>query len=384
MATPVGDSYAVASGGVIAAGRHHLPAGFPTAPLTWAEVGGNTLADVDPSNDPLVNPNYPGDAPWIGANDHVSVVSAWSGGAWDEAGKRLLITGGGHADYAGNEVYQWSAESGLFSRLNNPSGAVGNTGTLNDGLDGATPVYFDGRPRSAHTYNHLLYRDGVLWNFQGSTYSGGAGVRGAFKFYSGDWHRNGTSTFGNNYGGTIYDSARNRFVTMSPGTGRPLWYDPTTDTYAQHTRWSNNSDSTGSELQCVHVPNRDLVVSFTADIQLFKLDDTSDSTSANVAGVGVPWSDKRLIGAVYDEASDRILCWHGGASIYVLTPPAVGQNPLTATWTWSKLDPAAGNTVTPSAAASNGTYGRFWYSPSLKCCGVVNATNQKMYVFRLA
>ena len=99
------DFYAGESGGVIAGGRFRLPLGFPSAPLTWAEVGTNALADIDPALDATINPNYPSTAPWIGSNGHPSVISAWSGGAWDEANRRLFITGGGHADYAGNEAY---------------------------------------------------------------------------------------------------------------------------------------------------------------------------------------------------------------------------------------------------------------------------------------
>ncbi len=379
MATPVGDSYSCASGGRIAAGRHLLPAWLSAMPVnTWATPGSNTLSSVDPALDPAVNPNYPGIAPWKGANGFESIVTAWSGAVWDEANKRLLITGGGHADYAGNEVYAWSVVTAAFTRLNNPTGAIGNTGTLNDGLDATVPAYFDGRPRSAHTYNHLLMLDGVMWNFQGSTYVGGSGARGAFKFIGNDWQRNGTQTFGNNYGGTIYDASRSRFVTFSPGTGRPEWYNPAADTKAQYTRWSNNNDSTGSELQLVHIPSRDLVVSFTANIQLFKLDDTADSTAATVSGVTPNWSNNRLIGAVYDAANDRILCWNSAASIYVLTPPA--SNPLSNAWVWSKIDAVSG---TPSAPTANGTYGRFWHSPSLNCVGVVNSVTEKMYVFRL-
>src|SRR5574343_154153 len=166
MATPVGDSYTCASGGTIAAGRHVLPAWLSAMPVhTWATPGINTLSSVDPALDPAVNPNYPGIAPWRGANGFESIVTAWSGAVWDEANKRLLITGGGHADYAGNEVYAWSVVTAAFTRLNNPTGSIGNTGTLNDGLDATVPAYFDGRPRSAHTYNHLLMLDGVMWNF---------------------------------------------------------------------------------------------------------------------------------------------------------------------------------------------------------------------------
>ena len=34
-----------------------------------------------------------------------AVTGAWSGGAFDSLRNRLYILGGGHADYAGNEVY---------------------------------------------------------------------------------------------------------------------------------------------------------------------------------------------------------------------------------------------------------------------------------------
>ena len=121
-----------------------------------------------------------------------------------------------------------------------------------------------------------------------------------------------------------------------------------------------------------------MVVSFTANIQLFKLNDTADSTPATVSGISPNWSNNRLIGAVYDAANDRILCWNSGASIYVLTPPA--SSPLSNDWVWSKIDAVSG---TPSAPTANGTYGRFWHSPSLNCVGVVNSVTEKMYVFRL-
>lgn len=380
MASPTSNQYVVPSKGSVYLGCRRLPEGFPSMARTWGMVGINTLADVDPVMDPGVNPNFPFEAPWIGSNGHASVVSAWSGAAWDEVNRRLLITGGGHADYAGNEVYEWSAITGLFKRLNNPTGAIGNTGLLNDGLDSNNPSYFDGRPRSAHTYNHLIYTDGVLWNFQGSTYSGGAGKRGAYRFYNNDWQRNGTTSFGGNYGATIYDKLRSRFITLSPGIGRPGWYDPITDTTGVFNHWSNNNDTTGSELQCVYLENRDIAVSFTNNIQILKLDDTADSSTAVVTGVTPPWSNNRLIGAVYDDQNDRIMCWHGGSSIFVLKPPS--GDFLTNAWTWSEI-PAADLNVVPTAPASNGTYGRFWYSRSLNCCGVVNSTSQKMYVFRL-
>lgn len=386
MATPAGDFYACPPGSYIAAGRFRLPPGFPAAPLTWAEVGTNTLADIDPALDPAINPNYPSTAPWIGSNGHPSVISAWAGGAWDEANRRLYITGGGHADYAGNEAYAWTASSRAFSRLSKPSGAIGNTGTLNDGQDATNPSYFDGQPRSAHTYGNLLVVNGEFWNFQGSNYSSGFGVRSAYKLVGDSWVRQTTRTFGASYGMTVWDSLRSRFLLISSGNGRPVWWKPSDDTTGQMAYWTNND---AQEAYGVYDARRDIVLQFSRYVTCLKCNDTADAVQITTTGTGPNWASYTAIGnpsrtgLVYDYDNDRYLVWGNGASIYVLTPPPVGQNPLTATWTWSKIDPAAGNTVTPSAAASNGTYGRFWYSPSLKCCGVVNATNQKMYVFRL-
>ena len=50
-----------------------------------------------------------------------SVTGAWSGGAFDSQRNRLYILGGGHADYAGNEVYMLDVNLLQLSRLNEPS-----------------------------------------------------------------------------------------------------------------------------------------------------------------------------------------------------------------------------------------------------------------------
>lgn len=387
MATPTNDSHSVASGGAIAAGRFTIPAWRLAMPnRTWAHLTGNTLGALDPKLDSLVNPNYPGDAPWKGVNGQESVISAWSGGAWDEASRSLYIHGGGHADYAGNEVYKWSAITGQFSRLNKPSGAIGNTGTLNDGNDATNPCYFDGKPRSAHTYGNLQFVNGEFWSFQGSNYAIGFGIRSAFKLVSNSWVRQTTKTWGASYGMTVWDSLRSRFLLISSGNGRPIWWKPGDDSTGQMNYWTNND---AQEAFGVYDSRRDVVVQFSRYVTCFKCDDTADAVAITTTGSPPVWASYTAIGnpsrtgVVYDYDNDRYLVWGNGLSVYVLTPPVVGANPLTATWVWSKIDPDAGNVVTPTTAAANGTYGRFWYSPYLKCCGVVNSTTERMHVFAL-
>jgi hypothetical protein len=162
-------------------------------PLTWRLVGTSVPMDVDPEDDPALNPNYPDLAPWrnsSGGGDIFRVWNSWSGAAWDETTGILRVHGGGHDDYAGNEVYaqrlvddipQWSLERP-------PTGAIGNTGVLDD-FQELTAVYFDDRPRSNHSYDNLLAIDGEMWlAIVAAPYrAGGATGLRTFKLKAGEW-----------------------------------------------------------------------------------------------------------------------------------------------------------------------------------------------------
>lgn len=86
-----------------------------------------------------------------------SVIYAWSSFAWDSKRSELLIYGGGHANYAGNEMYKWSASTQQWSLASLPSQMVPIPG-----VNTATPnwVPVDGAmngPSSAHTYDNNAY-----------------------------------------------------------------------------------------------------------------------------------------------------------------------------------------------------------------------------------
>jgi hypothetical protein len=67
----------------------------------------------------------------------------------------MFVVGGGHADYAGNEVYslRLADDSPMWVRRSNPTMNVG--GTSGPGA----AYYSDGRPSSRHTYWHVQYCD---------------------------------------------------------------------------------------------------------------------------------------------------------------------------------------------------------------------------------
>lgn len=84
------------------------------------------------------------------------IISAWSSFAWDSNRGALILYGGGHANYRGNDVYLWRASTQMWERGALPSemvqDALGNWRAV-DGPDHA--------PASAHTYDNALFLPGL-------------------------------------------------------------------------------------------------------------------------------------------------------------------------------------------------------------------------------
>jgi hypothetical protein len=81
-----------------------------------------------------------------------NVIRAWSGGIADTKRNRLIMWGGGHTDYYGNEVYSLNLSDLSLTRLNNPSpiaGPVQNPTCIE--------TLSDNTPNSRHTYSGMTY-----------------------------------------------------------------------------------------------------------------------------------------------------------------------------------------------------------------------------------
>ena len=104
-------------------------------PGHWYEAPNSQLLDVTPSPVPP------------GVTGVASIMDAWSGGAYDTQRDRLIVWGGGHTDYSGNELYVFDIETLTWTRLTDPTYDVG----------GGAPYYNDGSPRSRHSYDYLQY-----------------------------------------------------------------------------------------------------------------------------------------------------------------------------------------------------------------------------------
>jgi MYXO-CTERM domain-containing protein len=332
-------------------------------PLTWLEVANTRLREVAPE---------PGEFEGTWGNVGVeAVVSAWNGGAINTTRGRLIVTGGGHADYYGNELYTFEIATMTWQRLTDP------TANPTAGSD----VNWDGTPQSRHTYNGLAYvshRDAFFMFAGAGSTIGDSGFPPTdhvwtFDFASGAWSGVHTPAPGGppaSVGsGAIYDPMT-RIVwygeghNSGDGDGWGLWaWDVETETWTRHTRESVFYGATG----CLDT-RRGLLI-FVGDGRVSAFDVRSGTpalmeweTSGDDAIEGASFP-----GVDYDPVLDRVVAWNGGP-VYALDPE---------TRVWTAIDaPGA-----PSAHA-NGTFGRFRYVPSVNAFVSVNSIDENVFFFK--
>lgn len=104
-----------------------------------------------------------------------SIISAWSGFAWDHRHHRLILFGGGHANTSANDVYVWSAETRAWVLAYYPTDYIDHSdiyGTRGDFSAKGGSAY---TPNSAHCYDnqHYLERLDRFMTFCGADYNTG-------------------------------------------------------------------------------------------------------------------------------------------------------------------------------------------------------------------
>lgn len=407
----ISKTYSIGSGQTLYAGRSKPvtpPSGSDPAwrsamtPLTWATIG-NSPSTIDPKNDAAINPNHaslPADAPWqVGASGSrfASIMDSWSGGAYNQDTDELYCMGEGHGDGGGNQIIAvaLNVDSPAWRLETWPSGAVGNKlhpestpGTeisVNDGLE-STNAYADGRPRATHTYNNLLFANGDFYiAAQGAQWSSGNSGMYTFRYDANgtrDWTKlasRGASD--QSFGAGCFDSSRNCIWYFPYAGNAPVRkYDIATNT------WTSTGVSfpllNDGYSRAVYIPTLDIIVclsyQFSNDFRVFN--PASPAVHAPPISGSVPTAGRYT--GVWVPELGAVVTYEGGTGFNLLTPPAT--TPITGTWTWSRLEAAVENAVTPSSPASNGTYGRFFYAPSLQCFGVINSTDQQLHVFALS
>lgn len=372
---------------------------------TWTTVPSNTLASINPENDPSINPNYPSQAEWHAIGGQQAIIGSWCGACWDDAtGTLHLPLSGGHSDYAGNEPYKITlgVDAPQWKMLRPPSGAVGNVLVTNDGKE-VTGVYADGRPRAIHSYNNHVYVPGLgpvlhrqgstAWTGQTSTnftwvYNETTGEAANVFELTNTNLGIGYGNMGSPYGSACWDSLRQviwcigigttLLAQLKPGT---TWTGKTVGTYDNHT-------SSYASLQ--HVKEVDLILLATGDGNggpSFNVFDPVSGVRTKVVlsgsfPTGFIWANGAM-GMAWCKKLGCVLMWNNTSNTTTITTLTPGANWKTDPWTIGQLTVDASNSVTPTVATTTYTYGRFGYSETLQGCYLLNGVNQPIYFFTI-
>jgi hypothetical protein len=351
-----------------------LPAG------TWYDVPNSRMSTVDPC--PAANCSYSGNEGQSG------VMNDWSGGAFatgygTQGG--LVIFGGGHNGYLGNEVYVFDVAQLKWVRLTSP-------------LDNPTCNYDegelqDGSPCAAHTYDYVQYHPKTNSFVElGSTSLENVGGGGSPRVHllnlaTKQWRRGARRANFNDQTGssTAYDPNRDVFWFLGPFNNYFDSYDPNANggsgAWTQYQQFNIEIDAV-ADID----PTRDLYVvvegRVSHSLYVFDLKNPSqppvkvqtsgDTTVQNSAGNGFGW----------DPVAGAFIGWAGGTSVYKLTPPSGDWR--TGTWIWTRLDPASGNSANPGAKNPANTYSRWRYVPSVNAWIIANSTSSDVFFYKLS
>jgi hypothetical protein len=324
----------------------------------WYEIPNTSLAPHCP-NDPAIEGN-------TGCR---AVINAWNGGIADAKRNRLIIWGGGHSDYLGNEVYGLDLNTLTMSRLTDPSPVTN--------VMSCPEAYSDGRPSARHTYNGLAYLAGpdVMFVYGGSKsicgfMSGGTWI---FDLTRMEWKSVDPHSGDNpiNAPGAVADYDPNTGVVYLSDTASLFRYDPTNNTYTRLKTLSG----VDYHLSGIIDPDRKLFLMMGGPGQLWAFEIRPGSKYMQQ-----DWSHRvtgceRLLranypGLAYDPERKLIVGWAGGDAVYFFDPDRRACS--------SETYPGG-----PGPAQANGTLGRFRYFPGLSIFALVNDWKQNAFLLRL-
>lgn len=330
----------------------------------WSEITGSALN--------VSGVGWSGTSPG-GTGTYLQIVSAWGGGILNTtgiwragafvSGIFLVIFGGGHGDYGGNELYAFGpldSDTPTWSRITDPTIPAPDD-VARDG---------SGNPVSRHSYDTLVY----LPTANKMLCIGAPGYfHTGFKFNAGDlfdfavnpaedqpWSSvdTGFPAYGGGGTGTInlisgYDSVNGRAWGLGKGNAQRIGYYSVsggawTDFAIDNPGMSGDSKAGLSSSLQIMVSTDASGAPIAVDLR-----STPARYTPTVTGTGPGVGE---LSFEWDESGGRFVCWGlSGKTVYYLTP---GADPYSGgdSWAWSSVSPSAG--ATPGSPQANGTYGR--------------------------
>ena len=338
--------------------------GIPTT-LGWYQIPNTMMSSICPSYSDIQ-----------ATEGCAGVVNDWGSGLADTKRSRLIVWGGGHNGYYGNEVYSLnlSANPITMTLLRDAS-----HGTAISNLSTCPDTYSDGTPAPRHTGGGLEYLP-----TQDVYHTHGWGLPPCGSFGNGMWWFNPNTNAWlpekNPSGGPqpqsegsvaneAYDSVTDAIYRFEVNT-QVFWkYDPSANSWTQLQAYGSGCSGTRSTAVIDPVRRFYFCSSNSGGFWKISLSSPYTETQLNATGCNGLTTDGGA-GMAYDSTQKLIVLWQGGDTVYQYNPDTNSCTSVT----------YSGG---PGATAANGTYGRFRYFPALGVFALVNRYNQNAYLLRL-
>jgi hypothetical protein len=306
-------------------------------------------------------------------------VTAYSGACVKDNGSEVFLAGGGHADYAGNEVYTLRLQNDAprWVRRNNPTPVVGPSSHI------GTPYYSDGRPTSRHTYWHLQFvnaRNRMFYIGGAAIWGNGNGLTSAVDAFNPDTNDyEPARTYASlptspSYAvyvaqGVAKDANENVWL-QNPGGGLYRWDQVTATTSLVAIRSVYEIDTAF----CVD-PVRNRMVRFCTQFgAMFDLNNHGAETPISFGGPRASKAARRS-SVIWCAARGSFLIFRWDENnVYECDPVTFAVTDL------------AVSGVKPPRPPTDGVgdmYGRWFYAPELRLCGYIRSVNDNVWLFRV-
>ncbi len=379
IATDTSGNNAISSGVNVTVSNQSSGGGIPTT-LGWFDVAGQQLQGNCP-------PNNFGGYGYNFASNCNGVVVAWNGGIADTKRNRLWVWGGGHNDYAGNEIYYFDLNTLKFARADDPSNPTPT----------CSANYSDGSASSRHTYGGLAYIASAdrMFVWGGVPWCPGGG------FSQDTWTLNLSQVGSGSPNGWQHMDATlgNGGIHPCAGNGNPqAQYDPNTqlvfvnDSCSTGGFWSYNFSTnsythlnTGPSDLTIHTntvidPVRKLFLRFGDGVaSKISIATGSSYTATALTATACGPIMGNADGLAFDSVLNLVVGWPDfGPTVYLYNP----DTDSCTTQTYNTSAPPD-SSHTGSAHTSNGTFGRFQYFPAMGVYVLVNDWNIDVHTLRL-
>jgi|SRR5579863_6652512 len=352
---------------------------------TWADAGTQpgvtaaTLSSVVWNCSSSCSPG-PTAATIAGTSGPHGLMSLWSGAAFDSDNRQLLVWGGGHQGYYGNEVYAFKFSTLNWVRLTTPS------------PDSVSPnnsaITADGTPAPPHPYQSPVYVPSVgLLHMAQMFYSDSANTSAnVLKFVPaaqspsaiGVWSV--PTTIPGTLGAEVvaaYDSSTNKIYTAnSADSVAARVYSVSGNS------WSSIGNTGLADYHMTGAINPGIRFVAVGNGFINNIDlSTGTNSTASTSGPQT-CQNGNAPGFVWDSAISAFACWTGGQTIYTL-------NAAGTTWASHSMTGAtpacsdSGDCTSSTGVQNNGTFSRFFYDPTNNVFLVVNTIDDHVFVAKL-